>query len=103
MKLRDRLAGIDANLDDVQAGAEACSRAANTLIEDTSRFDGHLKGPLGQALTRHLKDLHAGARDQRTALHELRASLALLRDELSVPTRAAIRPQTLVAADPEEA
>ena len=103
MKLRDRLASIDANLDDVQSGAEACSRAADTLIADTSKLDGHLKGPLGQALTRHLKDLQAGARDQRTALRELRASLALLRDELTEPKRAAFRPATLAAADPEKA
>jgi hypothetical protein len=33
------MAGIDANLDDVQAGAEATSRAADTLIADTAKFD----------------------------------------------------------------
>jgi hypothetical protein len=103
VKLRDRLAGIDANLHDVQAGAEACSRAADTLIADTSKLDGQLKGPLAQALARHLKDLKGCTRDQRTALRELRASLALLRDELTVPKRAAIRPPPLAAADPEEA
>jgi hypothetical protein len=103
VKLRDRLAGIDANLNDVQAGAEACSRAANTLIADTSKMDGHLKGPLRDAVTRHVKDLQACARDQRTALRELRASLALLRDELAAPKRAAIRPPPLAEADPEQA
>ena len=103
MKLRDRLAGIDANLDDVQAGAEACSRAADTLIGVTSRLNGNLKGPLAQALTRNAKDLQACSSDQRTALRELRASLALLRDELTVPRRAAIRPPPLTAANPDEA
>ena len=103
MKLTDRLAVIEANLHDVQAGAEACSRAAGTLIADTSKLDGKLKGPLGQALTRHIKDLQACTRDQRSALRGLRASLALLRDELAVPTGAAIRPPALATADPEEA
>jgi hypothetical protein len=70
----ERLAGIDANLDDVQAGAEACSRAADTLIADTAR----------RAVTRHAKDLQACARDQRTALSELRNSVARLRNELKV-------------------
>jgi hypothetical protein len=31
------MAAIDANLDDVQAGAEASSRAADTLIADTGK------------------------------------------------------------------
>jgi hypothetical protein len=56
VKLSDRLAGIDANLDDVQAGAEACSRAVDTLVADTSRRDGQLTGRPGQALTNHVKD-----------------------------------------------
>lgn len=103
MKLRDRLAGIDANLDDVQAGAEACSRAANTLIADTSRMDGHLKGPLREAVTKHLKDLQACAREQRTALRELRAAIALLRGELTAPKRAGNRPPPLAATDQEQA
>ena len=101
MRLRDRLASIDANLDDVQSGAEACSRTARTLIADTSRLDGHLKGPIGQALTRHLKDLQACVRDQRTALRGLRASLALLRDELAVSKQAASRPPPRAASEPD--
>ena len=99
MKLRDRLAAIDTNLDDVQAGAEACSRAADTLMADTSKLNGSLKGREGEALARHAKDLQAGARDQRTALRELRTSLAQLRDELDIPKRAAIRPPSLPSPD----
>jgi hypothetical protein len=102
VKLGDRLASIDANVDDVQSGAEACSRAANTLIADTSRLDGHLKGPIGQVLARHVKDLQACARDQRAAVRELRSSLARLREELTVPKHAAIRPPARAASDPEE-
>ena len=92
MNLRERMAGIDANLDDVQAGAEATSRAANTLIEDTGRFNGQLKGPLLRAVTRHVKELRACAGDQRAALSELRKSLAGLRHALRLAQREAIRP-----------
>ena len=42
VKLSDGLAGIDANLADVQAGAEACSRAVDMLVADTARRDGQL-------------------------------------------------------------
>ena len=101
MKLRERLAGIDTNLDDVQAGGEACSRAADTLIADTAQFDGHLKGPLLRAVTRHANEMRTCARDQRTALRELRNSVARLRDELKVARRAAIRPPPLAAVDGE--
>lgn len=92
VRLRDRLASIDTHVDDVQSGAEACSRTANTLIRDASGLEGHLKGPFGRTLRRHMRDLQAYALDQQTALRDLRASLALLRDELAAPQRAAIRP-----------
>jgi hypothetical protein len=102
VKIRERLAGIDANLDDVQAGAEACSRAADTLIADTARFDGHLKKPILGVVTRHAKELQACARDQRTALRELRDSITRLRDELNVARRAAIRPPPFTAIDGQQ-
>jgi hypothetical protein len=101
VNLRERLAGLDANLDDVQAGAEATSRAADTLIADTAKFDGLLKGPLLRSVARHVKELQACARDQRTALEELRNSLARLRQELKLAQRAAIRPPPLSMPDPE--
>lgn len=96
MNLRERLAGIDANLDDVQAGAEACSRAADTLIADTAKCDGLLKGPLS-AVARHVRDLQGCARDLQPALQELRNSVARLREELQVAKRLAIRPPPLAA------
>jgi len=46
VNLRDRMAGIDANLDDLQAGVEASSRAADALQSDTTKSDGLLKAPL---------------------------------------------------------
>lgn len=99
MNVREWLASIDANLDDVQAGAEATSRVADTLIADTAKFNGLLKAPLLRAVAQHVKDLQACAGDQRAALDELRNSLARLREELKVAQRAVIRPPPLSAAD----
>jgi hypothetical protein len=99
--LRERMAAIEANLDDVQAAAEASSRAADTLIADTTKLDGLLKGPLLRSVGGHVKELKACVRDQRTALQELRNSVARLRDELQVAQRADIRPPPLAAADRE--
>lgn len=101
MNLRQRMAGIDANLDDVQASAEASSRAADTLIADTARSDGLLKSPLLRSVARHVKDLQACARDQRMALQELRTSVARLREELKLAQRAAIRPPPLTMVNEE--
>lgn len=95
MNLRERLAGIDVNLDDVQAGAEATARAAGSLMADAARFDSLLNGPLLRAVTQHVKELQAGANDQRGALEELRSSLARLRQELDLAQRADIRPPPL--------
>jgi len=99
VNIGERMAGIDANLDDVQAGAEACSRAADTLIADTAQFDGLLKGPLLRSVARHVKELQACARDQRASLQELRNSVAQLREELQITNRAAIRPPPLSALE----
>jgi hypothetical protein len=92
VNLRNRMAGIDANIDDVQAGAEACARAANTLVQDAEKFNGLFKGPLLRSLIRHAKELQACTRDQRSALQELRNSVARLREELKPARRAATRP-----------
>jgi hypothetical protein len=100
VNIRERMATIDANLDDVQAGADACLRAANSLNADTVQFDGLLKAPVLRAVTQHLKDLLISARDQRIALQELRQSMARLRQELKMPKRRAIRPP-LANADAE--
>ena len=49
MDLTDRMAGIDTNLDDLQAGLEASSRAADALQSDTTKFNGLLKAALRNA------------------------------------------------------
>src|SRR5262249_10275283 len=83
LNLRARMAGIDANLDDLQAGVEASSRAANTLESDTTKFDGLLKAPLLRAVLQHVKELQACTRDQRAALEELRDGISRLQAELT--------------------
>lgn len=98
MKLRDRMAGIDANLYDLQAGIEACSRAADTLETDTTKFNGLLNTPLLRVVVRHVKDLQACARDQRAAIQELREGIARLQQELK-RSNSAVRPPPIVEAD----
>jgi hypothetical protein len=77
------MTGIDTNLDDLQAGVEASSRAADTLQSDTTKFDGLLKAPLLRAVLRHVKELQECARDHRAALQELRDGISRLQQELT--------------------
>jgi hypothetical protein len=85
------MAGIAANLDDLQAGIEACSRAADTLHTDTTKFNGSLNAPLVRAVVRHVKDLQSCARDQRAAMYELREGITQLQQELK-RTNGVVRP-----------
>jgi len=83
VNLANRMAGIDANLDDLQAGIEAGGRATNTLQTGTAKFNGSIDTPLLlRVVERHVKDLQACARDQRAAMQELREGLSRLRREL---------------------
>jgi len=91
------MAGIDVNLDDLQAGIEAGSRAAETLQTDTTKFNGLLKTPLLRAVVRHVKELKACARDQRAALQELREGISRLQRELTRSPAAVKPPPTTVA------
>ena len=83
MNLKDRMANIDANLDDLQSGVEASSRAADTLFADTTKFNGLADAPLLRAVVRHVKNQQACARDQRAALTELRDNIWGLQQELT--------------------
>ena len=102
MDLRDRMAGIDANLDDLQSGLEACLRAADALHTESAKFDAILKqiedAPVIGSLVRHAADIQACARDQRAALRELRRGIARLQEELRIPSHG-MRPPPDVAAD----
>src|SRR6478672_11243304 len=91
MNLGERLAGIDASLDDVQSGMEACSRAASTLKTDTTKFNGHLGAPLLRSVLSHVKDLLECARDQRVAMQQLREGISRLQKELRL-SQGAVRP-----------
>jgi hypothetical protein len=91
VNLTHRMAGIDVNLDDLQAGIEAGSRAADTLQVDTTKFNGLLKRPVLRAVVRHVKELKACARDQRAALQELREGISRLQRELTL-LPVAVRP-----------
>ena len=94
MDLTDRMAGIDTNLDDLQAGLEASSRAADALQSDTTKFNGLLKAPLLRAVVRHAKELHDCAHDQLAALQELRDGISRLQEELT-RSQSAVRPPPL--------
>ena len=97
VNIRDRMAGIDTNLDDLQAGVEASSRAANILQSDTTKFDGLLKAPLLRAVVRHVKEVQECARDQRAALVELRDGISRLQRELT-RSPAAVKPPPFAAS-----
>lgn len=98
MNLTNRMAGIDANLDDLQSGIEASARAADTLHTDTTKFNGMLNAPLLRAVVRHVKDLQACARDQRAAMQELREGISRLQEELK-RSNGAVRPPPFIAAE----
>jgi hypothetical protein len=96
--LKNRLTNIDANLDDLQSGVEACSRATDTLSTDTAKLDGPLKEPLRRAVVRHVKHLRACADDQRAALQELRDSITGLQQELK-RSKGVVSPPPVSASD----
>jgi len=85
------MAGIDTNLDDLQSGVEACTRAARTILRDAAAVDlrvSKLKQlpDLTGVLVRRAKELQACVFDQSGALRELRQNIALLRSELELST-----------------
>jgi hypothetical protein len=84
VRLRQRLEGINTNLDDLQSGVDAGSREAVRICEAATGID-RLKrrdGDVVGTIVRHAKELQACMRDQRAALRELRDSLAGLRVEV---------------------
>jgi hypothetical protein len=88
VSLRDRLSGIDTNLDDLESGVDAGSREADHIQKAAAGFERlHLKtlqsADLLGTLVRHSKELQACVADQRAALQELRNTVARLHDELT--------------------
>jgi hypothetical protein len=83
------MAGIDANLDDLQSGVEACTRAAHTIQNDAAAVDRQVSrliehSDLVGLLIRRARELQACVLDQSGALRELRQNIVLLRAELKL-------------------
>ena len=101
LNLKTRLAGIDANLDDLQAGAEACTRTAEALHNDAVKFDRILKrmkdAPFVGSLLKRLNELEQYARDQEGTLQELREHIDRLQEGLPSVV-SGVRPQALATA-----
>jgi hypothetical protein len=96
VNLRNAMAGIDANLDDLQSGVEACTRAAHTIQRDAAAVDQQVSKQVEHAdliglLVRRAKELQACALGQSGALRELRQNVALLRAELKLKSSPAVR------------
>ena len=104
MNLENRMAGIDANLDDLQAGLEASCRAADVLHKESATLEKILKRiknvPLIGSLVRHAANVQVCARDQREALGELREGFLRLQQELKRSN--SVRPPLVVAAAQEK-
>ena len=88
IKITDRMTNIDANIDDLQSGVEAGSRAVGSLEKDAARVDRLLADQLRSAdlvgsVTRRTEQVRACLEDQRRALSELRANMMLLRVEMA--------------------
>ena len=90
MDWQDRLASITANLDDLQAGVEGGSRAADGVRHDIATINGTAVrladiGVLA-SLTRNAKAVEVCASHQRGAMRELRQNVARLGRELKAAT-----------------
>ena len=87
MDLKDRLAGINANLDDLQAGVEGSARAADGVCSAAAAINGTAPSQLGngdlmKSLTHHAREAESCANHQRGALRELRQNIARLQREV---------------------
>jgi hypothetical protein len=87
MHWRDRLASINANLDDLQAGIERGCRAADGVRGDLATINGTAiqfadSGAIG-SLSRHAQEVEVCASHQRGAMRELRQNLTRLGRELA--------------------
>jgi hypothetical protein len=87
VNLKNRLAAIDVNLDDLQSGIEAGSRTAHTLRADTTKLNGLRTDPVIRNVVRHVEDLQACVRDQRAAMQELRDGVTRLQKDLQRANR----------------
>lgn len=101
LNLKQRMIGIEANLDDLQSGIEASARAADSLQADAARSRKLTRSQTESStlvkVERHATELQTCAVDQRAALRELRAGIHQLRDEIA--RSEIVRPPPSVAHD----
>ena len=101
--MKDRLAGIDANLDDLQAGIEACARIAEALHTDAAKYHKILKqiknAPFIRSLMKRLGELEVFARDQEGTLQELRERIERLQDAVRAGSFEVRTPRVAAAGD----
>jgi hypothetical protein len=81
MDMRDIIANIDTNLDDLRSGVDACARSANHLRVEVAAVDDGANEAMKSVLARS-EELRSWAHDQRGAIRELRENITLLRAEL---------------------
>ena len=98
MKSIDRMSGIEASLDDLQAGIEACSRRAKSLHAATAKCNGLVKAPILESIVEEATELLACTREQHAVIDDLRHAIAQIRTGESGGH--AIRPPP--GADPSE-
>ena len=104
VNLSNTMAGIDANLDDLQSGVEACTRAAQTIQSDAAAVDQQVSKLIERAdliglLVRRAQALQVCVRDQKGALRELRQNVALLRAELKLNSSSTVQRRRSGAGD----
>ena len=101
VNLKKSFTAIDANLDDLQAGVEACNRAAGAICHDAENAGKLLKDlpdtRLFSSLLRRAGELNATASDQLGALQDLREGIARLKQELKRLTNA-VKPTPFASA-----
>jgi len=102
VNLKNRLAGIDANIDDLQSAVEASSRTADALHSDAAGFSQTLRwikdAPAIESVVRRAAELQVSARDQSGVINDLREAVARLHEELQF-SKGSFRPPLSSAAD----
>ena len=93
MHLKTRMAGIAANLDDLQWGSKRV-RERPIHFRSTPRNSTVCSAPLLRTVVRHVKNLRACACDQRVAIQELREGISCLQQELK-RSKGAVNPAPL--------
>ena len=85
--LQERIGVIETNLEDLQSGLEAESRAIGSVQHEMLKVDdvlsrGNDAAQLARSLVQKTRELRTCLEDQRGALRELRNNMSQLRHEL---------------------